>query len=173
MATNELVADLCPCESGKSFKECCEELLLGTRQAATAEELMRSRYTAHARNNIDYIVETIHPDKRSDHDREYIEEWASSSDWRGLEVLSIAGGGADDDRGEVEFVARFAVQGTELRHHEKASFAKVDGRWYLEDGVPVRQEPVRREGPRIGRNDPCPCGSGKKFKKCCGAPGRS
>jgi len=30
-------------------------------------------------------------------------------------------------------------------------------------------KPVRNKGPRVGRNDPCPCGSGKKYKKCCGA----
>jgi len=41
----------------------------------------------------------------------------------------------------------------------------------LEDGqgiLPGKVETFRREEPRIGRNDPCPCGSGKKYKKCCG-----
>ena len=38
----------------------------------------------------------------------------------------------------------------------------------IDDRPDTPPETIRRDGPRVGRNEPCPCGSGKKFKKCCG-----
>jgi SEC-C motif domain protein len=69
----------------------------------------------------------------------------------------------------VEFVARYRMGGAEHAHHERATFQRHDGRWYFEDGDIVKARPVVREAPKVGRNEPCPCGSGKKFKKCHGA----
>ena len=37
------------------------------------------------------------------------------------------------------------------------------------DEEPAKKKPVRNAAKKVGRNDPCPCGSGKKYKKCCGA----
>ena len=68
----------------------------------------------------------------------------------------------------MEFVASFKQDGQDYVHHELASFRKVDGRWAYVDGIlDPKTGPVKVE--KVGRNDPCPCGSGKKFKKCCGA----
>jgi SEC-C motif domain protein len=65
-------------------------------------------------------------------------------------------------------VAQFKIDGVLQKHHEKASFKKEeDGKWYFEDGK-VQVQPYERTGEKVGRNDPCHCGSGKKFKKCCG-----
>ena len=53
------------------------------------------------------------------------------------------------------------------KHHERAQFELLDGTWYFLDGIPVTPKQFVREQPKVGRNDPCPCGSGKKYKKCC------
>ena len=82
---------------------------------------------------------------------------------------STDAGGVDDDEGEVEFVARYRSGGSaEIEHHERATFKRWEGRWYYLDGDLVRPRPVVRSGPKVGRNDPCPCESGRKYKKCCG-----
>ena len=73
-----------------------------------------------------------------------------------------------EDSGKVEFIASYADRGVKLEHHELAEFKRVDGEWFFYDGQLVAQHPFVRVEPKIGRNDPCPCGSGKKYKKCCG-----
>jgi SEC-C motif-containing protein len=60
------------------------------------------------------------------------------------------------------------VNGSDFEHHERSRFIRVGGEWLFDDGEIVKNQPITREGPKIGRNDPCPCGSGKKYKKCCG-----
>ncbi|HSV29430.1 MAG TPA: YchJ family metal-binding protein, partial [Candidatus Omnitrophota bacterium] len=78
------------------------------------------------------------------------------------------GGGADDETGSVEYVARFKIRGQAHAHHELATFRKEDGRWLYVDGE-VNPKTAPRQVAKVGRNDPCPCGSGQKYKKCCGA----
>jgi SEC-C motif domain protein len=68
----------------------------------------------------------------------------------------------------VEFVAKFREEGEEKRHHELASFVKLKGSWFFDDGRTPPAKPIKLDGPKIGRNDACHCGSGKKFKKCHG-----
>jgi len=68
----------------------------------------------------------------------------------------------------VDFIAYFKIKNERIRHHELATFLKVDGDWFFDDGLGVPAPQVVRTEPKIGRNDPCPCNSGKKFKKCCG-----
>lgn len=157
--------DACPCQSGKSFAECCGPFLAGTALPPTAEALMRSRYSAFATGNIDYLEETLLPGTRGDFNRAAAAEWAASSEWTGLQVRARDAGGVADEAGEVEFVAHFRQAGEERVHHETGRFVKNDGRWFYVDGV-MGTKPRRVE--KIGRNDPCPCGSGKKHKKCCG-----
>jgi SEC-C motif-containing protein len=70
--------------------------------------------------------------------------------------------------GTVEFVARYRQGGKVFAHHEQASFRKADGRWLYVDGT-INPKPAQRFAAKVGRNDPCPCGSGQKYKKCCGA----
>ncbi len=129
---------------------------------------MRSRYSAYAMHKIEYLTNTLHPSRRAGHDERETKEWSYGAEWLGLQVLATGEGNAEDSHGTVEFVARYRQKGEEVQHHELAEFRKKDGVWYFYDGK-VRGGPqVRREAPKVGRNDPCSCGSGKKFKKCCG-----
>jgi SEC-C motif domain protein len=162
-------SDACPCTSGRSFADCCSPFLSGAAQPATAEALMRSRYCAYALNQIDYISATDHPTRRGDFDRGAATEWATKSQWHGLEVVATQGGGPADEQGVVEFVAKFSIGGKAQQHRERSTFARVDGRWYYVDGSAPAQKPFKNEAPALGRNDPCHCGSGKKFKKCHGS----
>jgi SEC-C motif-containing protein len=143
--------------------------LSGQRQAETAEELMRARYTAYATNNVDFDISSHDPTTSGEVDRANTEAWAKGSEWLGLEIVSTEAGTASDSEGAVEFVARYKLQRMKVDHRERATFKKIDGRWFFIDGVELKGPPIRRTEPRVGRNDPCPCGSGKKYKKCHGA----
>jgi SEC-C motif-containing protein len=158
----------CICGLGESTETCCGPIIKGERPPATAEALMRSRYTAYVLGEIDYILNSLHPDHRQDVDRNATETWSKKADWKGLEIVGTEAGGPSDEEGKVEFIARFELGGVPQVHHEMAQFSKQGGRWYFVDGQTIGPKPVVREGPRIGRNDPCTCGSGKKYKKCCG-----
>ncbi|MDD4617044.1 MAG: YchJ family protein [Alphaproteobacteria bacterium] len=158
--------DLCPCASGKAFAECCGPYLSGTSDAPTAEALMRSRYSAFATENIDYLETTLAMEKRKSFDREATANWARSSEWKGLRILAVRDGKETDKQGIVEFVADFCEKGQFYQHRETSRFERREEKWYYVEGargaLPVHSD-------KTGRNDPCPCGSGKKFKKCCGA----
>jgi len=156
----------CPCASGRDFAACCEPYLTGAALPPTAESLMRSRYSAFAQGNIDYLEQTLRPDTRHDFSRADAEEWSRSAEWTGLEIKSTEKGREGDGEGWVEFIARFRTNGKDLIHHETSRFERVDGRWYYVDGIHGTRP---RTVVKIGRNDPCICGSGKKYKKCCGA----
>lgn len=161
-------ANACPCGSGDAYTRCCEPLIRGDARAQTAEVLMRSRYVAYALAEVDYITETHDPKTRANHDPEQARKWSESSDWMGLEILATEGGGAEDEFGTVEFVAKYRVDGELHEHRERSLFSKRSERWYFTDGKVVGPPSIRHDGPKTGRNDPCPCGSGLKFKKCCG-----
>jgi SEC-C motif-containing protein len=158
----------CACGSERTYEECCEPFIRGDRFPDTAEQLMRSRYTAFTKAEVKYILDTVHPEKRSRHDEKAIRKWAEKSEWRGLEIIETSGGGPEDSEGKVEFIARYYQNGTRETHHEIAGFKKEEERWYFLDGTAPEQKQFVRSGPKVGRNDPCPCGSGKKYKKCCG-----
>ncbi|MBT9588953.1 YchJ family protein [bacterium] len=154
--------EICPCGNSRPLEACCQPYLTGQSRPETAEQLMRSRYTAYATGAIDYIVET-----EFEPDREVIENWASTTRFVQLRVLDREAGGPDDESGTVTFEADFEGLAKSSRgpgtHRETSQFRKEDGRWLFLRG---KQNPLR-QAPKAGRNDPCPCGSGKKFKKCC------
>ncbi len=158
----------CPCGSDRAYDQCCRPLITGERAADTAESLMRARYTAHAKKKFDYIFETTCPASRQDSDRQATAAWSKKLDWQRLEIRHVDGGGQDDTTGTVEFVARYRKNSQAFDHHEIAEFSKEAGRWYFKDAQAPEPVQAIRQGPKIGRNDPCRCGSGKKFKKCCG-----
>jgi SEC-C motif-containing protein len=158
--------DECPCGSGELFKVCCDPYIAGAELAPTAEKLMRSRYSAFVVQEPEYIFETHSPDTRSEVDLDEITAWSTQSIWEGLNILNVEDGGESDDTGVVEFVARYTVGNKGNTHHERSSFQRKEGKWWFMDGTLIN-DTVRREGAKVGRNDPCPCGSGKKFKKCC------
>jgi SEC-C motif-containing protein len=128
---------------------------------------MRARYTAYVKVEVDFLLGSLHPDGASGVDRESTKAWAENADWHGLEVLGATGGGEKDETGEVEFVAKYSMQGEPQRHHERAAFKRHNGNWLFLDGTEIHPAPVVGPKVKIGRNDECLCGSGTKFKKCC------
>jgi SEC-C motif-containing protein len=158
----------CPCGSGRSFDDCCQPHINGTVIAPTPEALMRSRYSAFTVADVDYLENTLAPDQREDFSRADTLKWAKTSQWLGLDVHHATGGGEGEAEGFVEFTARFRLDGRNEAHREIARFRKDGERWYYVDGQVPKPE-QRRVAVKAGRNDPCPCGSGKKYKKCCGA----
>lgn len=156
----------CPCGSGTAYSDCCEPVIRGARPAETAEQLMRARYSAYVGAQMDFIFETTHPDHRQGYDHAGTKEWAENSEWQGLEIIAAKQGGPEDAGGEVEFIARFLEKGEPREHHENAHFKRKDGRWLFTEGSMVKPKPIIVN--KIGRNDPCTCGSGLKYKKCCG-----
>ena len=128
---------------------------------------MRSRYTAFVRGAVDYLVETYDPATRHPGERAAVERSSREAKWLGLEVLATERGGAGDDTGLVEFRARYQLGGAPRVLHERSRFRRLDGRWYYVDGEAVKPRPAVR-APTVGRNEACPCGSGRKRKKCCG-----
>jgi SEC-C motif domain protein len=163
-----MTAEICPCDKQLPYSQCCEPYHRGLAFPATAADLMRSRYSAFAKHEIDYIASTLAPRHKGDFNRKEIEDWSRNSEWQGLTVVATEKGGAQDSEGQVEFIARFRADNQNRAHEELASFIKLEGRWYFDDSrlPPVKQ--VKNEAPKIGRNDPCSCGSGKKYKKCHG-----
>ncbi|HEY4136584.1 MAG TPA: YchJ family protein [Alphaproteobacteria bacterium] len=166
MAPRTAAADQpCPCGSEQTFAACCQPFL-GGKPAPTAEALMRSRYTAFVVGDYGYVERTLSPEALVDFSRAELEETTNKIDWIGLNILATEQGGPDDSEGIVEFTARFKGNGQNGVHHERSQFRKDGARWLYVDGVmDPKGQPVRVT--KIGRNDPCPCGSGKKYKKCC------
>ena len=157
----------CPCGSGADEGACCGPLLAGA-PAPTALALMRSRYTAYVRRAVPYLIHTHDPATRATVKRDELERWCRETTWRGLEIVTTVAGGVADNAGLVEFIARGVARGNPFTHHERSRFRRVEGRWVYVDGEGVKPRPATRTK-TVGRNDPCPCGSGRKYKKCCGA----
>ncbi|PIR20933.1 MAG: hypothetical protein COV45_03465 [Deltaproteobacteria bacterium CG11_big_fil_rev_8_21_14_0_20_47_16] len=157
----------CACGSAQKLDDCCGRYLKGTANPPTAEALMRARYTAYTQCDIDFVARTNDPNNKEPFDADSAREWAKSSKWLGLEVVKTEKGGVADSQGKVEFIARFRVEGEDHEHHEIGFFRRRGDNWYFVEGK-TPGVTVRKETPTPGRNDPCSCGSGKKFKKCCG-----
>ncbi|MBI9101968.1 MAG: YchJ family protein [Spirochaetales bacterium] len=157
----------CHCGNPIEFEKCCEPYIKGMLNPPTAEDLMRARYSAYVTGDIDFIESTHSLDQRDGVDVEETRKWSQESDWKGLQILGTKKGKANDNEGSVEFKATYVQNGMTNIHHEMSTFKKVDGKWYFEEGKVVPVTVVRSEA-KVGRNDPCPCGSGKKYKKCCG-----
>lgn len=156
----------CPCGSAGEYSQCCEALILGHKSAETAEQLMRARYSAHVKVEIDFLFASTHPDHREGYDHQGTRTWAEQSTWYGLEIQKTKTGGVEDNDGEVEFIARFRDKSGLRTHHECAHFERKEGQWFFTRGDMVKSQPVTVS--KVGRNDPCHCGSGLKYKKCCG-----
>ncbi|MHC1713854.1 MAG: YchJ family protein [Solidesulfovibrio sp.] len=167
------MTDLCPCGSGEASTRCCGPLLGREKPAPTAEALMRSRYTAYVRNDMAYLEKTLLPRKRTTFSAADTFEWNADVSWTGLRVQATSGGAAGDEEGVVEFTASFVKAGEARDIHEISRFKKKGGSWFYVDGRPggtdeaASSESVSPK-PKAGRNELCPCGSGKKFKRCCG-----
>jgi len=159
----------CPCGSEKTYDTCCEPLILGNQAPETAEALMRARYSAYVMEQVQFVLDTTHPSQRDQYTENGIRRWSRNSEWIGLTILGTEAGTPEDENGTVEFVAEYFEKGRRQRHHEIAQFRREEGIWYFYDGQAPTPKTVVRTEPKVGRNDPCPCGSGRKYKKCCGA----
>ena len=165
----------CPCRLRDAaplpYSACCAPVLEAGKPAATAQALMRARYSAFALGKIDFLYESLgargaprfRPQGRDFTGRRSRNGWD-------LRFFSTEQGEAGDATGFVEFIAHFVLDGEERAHRERSLFRfdADDGRWYFVDEANRKPAPIVK-GAQPGRNDPCPCGSGKKYKKCCGA----
>ncbi|MBQ4814123.1 YchJ family protein [Pseudoalteromonas luteoviolacea] len=151
---------MCFCGQALPFEQCCNLIITGQSKPENAEQLMRSRYSAYCAKNGEYIVNTYAAEKRLEHTVEDILLFANQVEFVHLDVINT---GQDQNFQYVEFKASY-LDGQQLEVlHERSRFIKEDGKWVYLDGnlFPC-------EGKKVSRNDPCPCLSGKKFKKCHG-----
>ena len=160
--------DTCPCKSGKPFGECCGPIIAGTAKAETPEALMRARYSSYVTGDIMFLKTSATKAVQEEFDEAASKAWSRAATWHGLEIIATEKGGPSDNEGVVEFRALYTANGEFCNHREVSQFVRENGEWKFADGELVGETPIVREDPKVGRNDPCPCGSGKKYKKCCG-----
>lgn len=151
---------LCPCGSKKVDKYCCAMYISGTKKPETAEKLMRSRYTAFYQGNVDYLVATLHPEKRTSQDKEELTKSINHTKWLSLTIISTQKGSKRDTTGIVEFEAIYQLD-EPGQLHERSRFVKSNGQWFYVDGDIL---PGTIPKPK----DPCWCGSNKKYRQCHG-----
>jgi SEC-C motif-containing protein len=155
--------NLCLCGSTLAYSDCCGLYHSGAKNAATAESLMKSRFTAYAMHNADYLQATWDASTRP----EQIDLSKDTVQWQRLEIINLKKGGINDEKGIVEFKAYFLQDGEASVMNEISRFKKSAGRWFYLDGV-VKSIAKVNQTHNQGKNALCACGSGKKFKRCCG-----
>lgn len=148
--------DQCPCGSLTPLVQCCQPLIEGDYHASTAEQLMRSRYTAYALQCFPYIVKTWYSTSRDTNLLHLLEQDSAATEWQGLTIVE-AYPGRSAEEAYVTFFARYTSHQQPAWIYETSRFVRENNHWYYIDGV--HKIP--------GRNETCPCGSQKKFKKCC------
>ena len=168
---------LCPCRVSPklaflatpiAYSDCCQPYhdaldknndKVNDIKAENAERLMRTRYSAFVLQKAEYIVKTTVLAQQALLDIKSIESWARETNWAGLEIVSHTAK-IGKRHAQVEFKAFYTAQdGQQAAHHELSSFVQVDGRWYFLDPTVDMT---------ISQKHPCLCGSGEKFKRCCG-----
>jgi SEC-C motif-containing protein len=154
----------CPCCSERDFDKCCGPIINGA-PAPTAEALMRSRYTAFVVRKLDHVENTHAPEIYDDFNRAEAERLAEECEWHHFKILRATETG---DTAEVEYMMQFKREQQTLSKMALSRFRRENGRWlFVSNDKNITNTPLRTA--KIGRNDPCPCNSGKKAKKCCGA----
>lgn len=155
MTSNAL---LCFCGSQQLYADCCEPFHLKTKQPQTPEQLMRARYSAYAVKNAAFVRESYATEKQAENSLSEIKDFATSCRFINLTVLDS---GYNDETGFVKFKAHYFYQDLYCELAEHSRFIKEDEQWRYLDGeiTPVADIKVKR-------NDTCPCGSNKKYKKC-------
>ena len=149
----------CFCCSGDSYEICCKPYHLGAKNPKSAEQLMRSRYSAFALNLPEYLIATSHPTLNQKQTKEEIIAWATENKWIRLEVLAA-------NTTQIEFKAHYTNSKNKVEiHHELSDFVFFKGKWLYRSGK-IDPKPFINSTRSI--NVPCPCGSGKKYKRCCG-----
>lgn len=129
MKAKDYESSVCPCGSGIPYQDCCQPFLSQKQDAPTAEALMRSRYTAFALLDENYLRYSWHPDNCPAGIR-----LNADTTWLGLKIVDTVAGGRDDITGQVEFIARSKNSGKASRLHEISRFSRYNGRWVYIDG---------------------------------------
>ena len=170
--------DECPCGSDFPYTDCCAPLIRKTWRPDTAEDMMRSRYSAYVKKEWEYLVNTTYLPEKTPETRSGYEAAGEGISWKNLEIIDTQDGGADASEGTVTFIATYLKNEQEKQLYEKAKFIKKDGGWYyspkksqVKNPIKGSSDPVKpyvRQKPKTGRNALCPRRSGKKYKKCCG-----
>lgn len=154
----------CPCGSNASYELCCEAFISSQKTPTTPLALMRSRYTAYTQANMEYIARTMKAPANKGFDPETGRIWAQEVQWQKLEVISTS---LEDTKGFVEFMVFYTHHHKHHVMHEISEFHLINNQWFYVDGNPPEKKP--QAAIKVGRNDPCSCGSNKKYKKCCGS----
>ena len=149
---------LCPCGSQLAYNDCCGRFIIQGHLPATAEQLMRSRYSAFVLGDEEYLLASWHPQTRPSNGLAL----EHAIEWLGLQVLHSENGRPADVAGHVEVIARYKINGRTGKLHENSRFENLHGRWLYVDGQQKESDVAMPS-----RNQPCPCGSGKKYKRCC------
>ena len=124
----------CPCNSSMPYTSCCMPFHKGKEKPETAEQLMRSRYTAYYLALVDYLVTTTHPNKLQPNYKHQLEITKNDTDWKSLEILSTSMGTKTDKIGKVRFIARYIMNGKQGEMEEHSRFRKYKGNWvYFDD----------------------------------------
>jgi SEC-C motif-containing protein len=129
------MSNYCPCGNNKIYAECCEPFIMGKTKPATAEQLMRSRYTAYSKGKVDYLLKTHERSTRPTKERNKLLKWMNSVEWLGLVIVKIEKGQAEDPTGQIEFRAVFMDDGFTQAIHEKSVFVKNKGHWLYASGT--------------------------------------
>jgi len=124
----------CPC-GRRTYENCCGPLVAGERAAETAEDLMRSRYTAYVEGAVDYLLETTSAATRAAIDRQQLAAYCRGLRGMSLTIVDTVAGGAEDDTGVVEFEAALKSEGRRFVQRERSRFVREAGRWVYVDGV--------------------------------------
>jgi SEC-C motif-containing protein len=127
--------DLCPCGSKQDYTVCCGTIINGKREASNALELMKSRYTAYTKANVDYLMKSHHSSTRPVKERKSIKRWAESVKWMQLIILNTWDGTTSDKEGYVEFKALFFENGQINQIHEKSFFKREKQKWVYVSGA--------------------------------------
>lgn len=150
------MSENCPCCSGLEYRLCCYPYLSRHAPPSSAEALMRSRYCAWAKGDVDYLVSSWHVSQCTDELILSLKESVAQTHWLGL-TITASEDGSNENEAFVTFFARYLQHGKNAAIYERSRFIRQTGSWYYTDGTYLTPE----------RNMPCPCGSGRKYKKCC------
>lgn len=155
---------LCPCNSKKLFEQCCQPFLSGEVAPKTAEQLMRSRFSAYATANAEYILQTYSDESQKQQNINDIADWAKNCRWVNLVIHTPKPQCLDEKNNVIEFSAFFIESKKLCVMREKSRFIKEANQWRYHDGLMIENNVFDK----TKRNSPCPCQQGKKFKQCCG-----
>lgn len=157
-----VILHLCPCGPECDYDDCCRPIIAGV-PALTPEVLVRSHYTAFVKGALDHVERTHAPEVREDFNRAEAERVVRQCEWHGLEIRRVIDNG---DTAKVEFVVRFRREQQKMAAMSMSSFRRDESQWFYVNTERSQVVPLRVT--KLDRNGPCPCGSGKKVKKCCG-----